>query len=78
MRFITLPEQSLSKYLKSPCYMWRQEPYNLTEKRHGHTSWSLNNGSVVLLGGRDSENTTETVTPGVGTARGFNLKYPSR
>ena len=54
---------------------WRQEPYILTEERRYHTSWSLSNGSLLLLGGEWS-NTTEVVIPGVGTRPGFSLKYP--
>ena len=56
---------------------WRLEPYNLTEERLDHTSWTMNNGSIVLLGGEKSVNTTEIITPGVGTRPGFDLKYPS-
>ena len=52
---------------------WSIEDYNLTESRFGHTSWSLNNGSVVLLGGWSASITTETIQGG-GTLRGFDLK----
>ena len=51
----------------NPGVGWRQENYTLLEKRSSHTSWSLSNGSVVLLGGGFSDQTTEVVTPGVGT-----------
>ena len=64
----------------TPGLGWRPEPYSLTERRYGHTSWTLSNGSVLLLGGivSGTQNTTELVTPGVGTSRGFDMKYPSR
>ena len=54
---------------------WSIETYNLIESRYGHTSWSLDNGSVVLLGGWSSNNTTEILIQGVGTSRGFDLKH---
>lgn len=54
---------------------WRREPYKLTQKRSWHTSWTLNNGTVILLGGGFSSDTSENVTPGLGSAPGFSLKY---
>ena len=59
----------------TPGLGWRLEPYNLTQRRSDHTNWTLNNGTVVLLGGAST--TTDFVTPGVGTWPGFSLKYPS-
>ena len=56
---------------------WSIESYNLVEGRHGHTSWSLGNGSVVLLGGWSSDSTTEIVTQGSGTKIGFDLENPT-
>ena len=56
---------------------WSQEPYSLLEKRYFHSSWTLSNGSVLLLGGVQSPATTELVTEGVGSSPGFDLKYPS-
>ena len=53
---------------------WSIETYNLTEVRYGHTSWSLDNGSVVLLGGWYTGNTTILIQDG-GTSRGFDLKH---
>ena len=61
----------------TPGVGWRLEPYNLTQRRSDHTSWTLNNGTVVLLGGGDGPTSTEFVTPGVGTWPGFSLKYSS-
>ena len=54
---------------------WKQEPYS--PNREYHMGWTLNNGSVILLGGGRGVNTTEIITPGVGTRPGFDLKYPS-
>ena len=34
---------------------WQLEPFKLTRKRTGHISWSLNNGSVLLMGGLNSD-----------------------
>ena len=56
---------------------WTEEPYQLNQERWGHTSWTLNNGSVLLLGGQSAQNTTELVMPGLSTRPAFSLKYPS-
>ena len=53
---------------------WRREPYSLTAGRCYHSSWDLNNGSVVLLGGYCSEDTSERVQAGQGTAPTFQLR----
>ena len=55
---------------------WSVESYDLREMRYGHTSWSLGNGNVVLLGGWSSNSTTEIVIQGNGTSRGFDLEHP--
>ena len=69
-------ERSCEVY--SPGEGWSLEPYTLTQSRYDHTSWTLNNGSVLLLGGYYyNSDTTELVTPGVGTKPGFTLKYDS-
>ena len=47
------------------------ESYYLREQRDGHASWTLNNGSVVLLGGSGSSSTTE----GSGSTLGFELRH---
>ena len=57
---------------------WRLEPYNLMEWKWTHTSWTLKNGSVLLLGSLFDRNKTELVTPGVGTVPGFYLNNPIR
>ena len=53
------------------------ESYYLREQRDGHASWTLNNGSVVLLGGSGSSSTstTEVVTLGSGSTLGFELRH---
>ena len=43
---------------------WRLEPYNLMEWKFRHTSWTLKNGSVLLLGSLFDGINTELVTPG--------------
>ena len=53
---------------------WRTEPYSLTAARCYHSSWDLNNGSVLLLGGYCSEGTSERVQAGSGTAPTFQLR----
>ena len=62
----------------SPLLGWIQEPFNLKVARSGHTSWTLNNGSVLLMGGNFSDTTTELVKLGQGTQPGFDLEYPSK
>ena len=57
---------------------WRKEPYILDDWKVDHTSWTLKNGSVLLLGSYFDPYLSELVTPGVGTAPGFNLNNPIR
>ena len=57
---------------------WRLENYILNTWKTGHTSWTLKNGSVLLLGSWLYPNSTEIVTPGEGTQPGFNLNNPIR
>ena len=57
---------------------WRLEPYTLNTRITGHTSWTLQNGSVLLLGSFLNPYSTELVTPGVGSVPGFNLNNPIR
>ena len=66
---------------------WSLEPYNLTDKIYNHNSWSLGNGSVLLLGGtgyyldgttewHEKNDKTEMVTQGVGSTKSFDLHHP--
>ena len=60
---------------------WTKEPYTLYSERKFHSSWTLRNGSVLLMGGGSGwdepvGNSTELVTPGVGTVPSFTLKSP--
>ena len=55
-----------------------EEPYTLTEDRYHHASWSLSTGDVMLLGGTGSVDTTDLITPGVSTRRGFNLAQSTK
>ena len=57
---------------------WRKEPYILDTWKTDHTSWTLKNGSVLLMGSFFEKNITELVTPGVGTVPGFTLSNPIR
>ena len=46
--------------------------------RGGLTSWALGDGRVVLIGGENSPNTTEIISPSSNdTAEGFKLEYHS-
>ena len=54
---------------------WKQSRILLHDRRE-HTSWALGDGGVVLMGGIDSGNTTEIISPGsFTTTEGFTLKY---
>ena len=55
---------------------WSLEPYNLTDNIYIHNSWSLGNGSVLLLGGGNRDNKTEMVTQGIGSTKSFDLHHP--
>ena len=57
---------------------WRRENYTLNSWKTDHTSWTLKNGSVLLLGSDFDDNETELVTPGVGSVPGFYLNNPIR
>ena len=52
--------------------------FNLREKRYGHSSWTLNNGTVLLLGGYFSPTTTEKLNLGIGNSsiHPFDLRHP--
>ena len=54
---------------------WLEEPYNLSQARYHHASWSLPSGEVMLLGGSVSPNTTELLTPGDNSRPGFSLSH---
>ena len=57
---------------------WTQS-HTLLHDRHYHTSWSLGDERVMLMGGYYSGNTTEIVSPGSSsTSEGFTLKYNTR
>ena len=55
---------------------WSLESYNLTDYIWGHNSWSLGNGSVLLLGGGGRSDKTEMVTQGIGSTKSFDLQHP--
>ena len=55
---------------------WSLESYNLTANIFSHNSWSLGNGSVLLLGGGNRDNKTEMVTQGIGSTKSFDLQHP--
>ena len=59
---------------------WKQS-HTLLYDRYGHTSWTLGDGRIVLMGGwsRNFGTTTEIITPGSPiNTEGFNLKYYAR
>ena len=50
--------------------------HSLSVKRDGHSSWKRADGSILIIGGGDSENTTELVSDSSGVATpGFTPKY---
>ena len=56
---------------------WMMEPYTLNAWKSDHTSWTLKNGSVLLLG-NNRAGATELVTPGVSSTTGFYMKHLTR
>ena len=54
---------------------WSLHPSPLIQSRRRHSSWTLGNGSVILLGGMHSlrENITELVSPGLRSVRALEL-----
>ena len=57
---------------------WVRLPLNLTKERSGSSVWRVSqDNSLVIMGGRFRDMTSETVSSdGVSTRRTFNLKYP--
>ena len=50
--------------------------HSLSVKRDGHSSWKRPDGNILIIGGGDSENTTELVSDSSGVATpGFTPKY---
>ena len=57
---------------------WTQS-HTLIYTRDDHTSWPLGDGTVVLMGGEFSPNTTEIIATGFSsTTEGFPLIHDSR
>ena len=54
---------------------WSLRKSPLIQSRRRHSSWTLNNGSVILLGGihNTKENITELVSPGLQSVRSLQL-----
>ena len=54
---------------------WSLRTSPLIQSRRRHSSWTLNNGSVILLGGIhiSKENITELVSPGLPSVRSLQL-----
>ena len=51
----------------------------LVEKREDHLCWGLKSGEVILLGGYDSQRTTERVSAdGFSSSASFSLKHDTR
>ena len=51
--------------------------HNLVHQRRFHCAWETDSG-IMLLGGRQSPNTTELLNDDGGSEERFVLKYPSR
>ena len=50
--------------------------HSLSEERYGHTSWWREDGGILMIGGYNSNTTTELVSDGSGVSTpGFTLKY---
>ena len=57
---------------------WTQS-HTLLYNRIYHTSWALEDGRLVLMGGSISRRTTEILSPGTSTTtEGFTLKYDTK
>ena len=52
--------------------------HNLKYNRYGHTSWDTPDGGVLLVGGRQSKDTTELLNDEGGSDELFKLKHDSR
>ena len=52
--------------------------FNLLENRYGHTSWTFDNETVLLLGGIETRNSTEMIDAGKRAVKSFfSLSEPS-
>ena len=50
--------------------------HSLSERRDDHSSWRREDGTILLMGGRHSQTTTELVSESSGVSTpGFTLKY---
>merc|ERR1719342_1710190 len=56
---------------------WKTMPFSLQQIRRYHVSWIRSDGKIRLLGGYDSQSTSELVSE-TGSAAGFPLKYKIR
>ena len=52
--------------------------HTLKEKRGGHVMWRTPSGKIMLMGGWDSENTTEVLKDDGSSEYGFNLKHRTK
>ena len=60
-------------------YSFTRLPVTLVEQRHFHLCWGLKSGEVILLGGRDSQRTTEKVSAdGSSSSASFSLPYDTQ
>ena len=64
-------EQSCHQFING---QWTKS-HNLSEKRREHSSWQTEDGSILLLGGWYSKNTTTVLTDSGEVSPGFPLKY---
>ena len=55
---------------------WTRTPHNLTQERHGHVTWPVEDGAILIGGeGSDAENTSEIVRHDGTNEPTFNLHY---
>ena len=56
---------------------WKNFSWELNEVRKRHVSWTKPNGDIYLMGGGNSENTTEIISISANQSiEGFNLEHP--
>ena len=69
-------------YNPDTCLKWTDGSWNVSHNlihdRTSHTSWSTDEGVLLIGGGLGSETTTEMVTWEGTTEERFSLQHPSR
>ena len=58
---------------------WKNFTWDLIYKRHRHVTWMKPNGQIILMGGGQSNKTSEIISISAnGSKIGFALKHPIR